>query len=343
VKRLIVLGGFGFFGRVVMELLRADGLAPLVGSRRASAEVRLDVENPESLRAALRPGDLVVDTIGPFQERSTALVEAAIEVGFDVIDISDSLGYAEKIFGLRDRIDAAGIRVLTACSSISAISAALLRMSEIAEPVRATGFLAPAVRYAAYRSTQASLLHSVGRPVRVRRGGRLMTVTGWVESRRFDAPAPVGPMHGCLFESADSFFLPKVWPSLQSVEFYLDARVPGLNLLLRAAARSGVVWRVVQRSGRAGLSVARWFGPASGCLGYEIEGNDGSVVRCAVVASRRGHVVPAVPAVIAAGAIALGRFDARGLVLPDRQVKPPELVAYLQRMGVIIRREVLSR
>jgi len=42
----------------------------------------------------LRPADIMIDTVGPFQDRSTVLIEAAIEIGFDCTDLSDSIAHA---------------------------------------------------------------------------------------------------------------------------------------------------------------------------------------------------------------------------------------------------------
>jgi hypothetical protein len=338
-RRIIVLGASGFFGAAAVELLRADGVRPLTASRRADADVRLDVEDPSSLCAALRPGDVVLDTVGPFQDRTMALAEAALEVGFDLIDISDSLAYVANLYDLQARIEAAGIRVLTACSSISAISAAIVRLSELQHPVRVTGVLIPASRHTANPGAAGSLLRSVGRPVRVLRDGQLATRVGWRESREFQMPLPMGGVRGYLFESADALTLPRVWPELRTVDFYVDSRVPGLNTVLAVAARSPALRRVVERLQAPGLALARALGSARGCLAHEIENSDGRLVRCALIGSGRGYLTPIVPAVLAVRAIAEGRFAPGGLVPPDRQVEPGELVDYLGSIGVnMIRR-----
>ena len=59
-----------------------------------------------SIRSVMRAGDVVIDAAGPFHARSTALIESAIEIGFDVVDINDNLRYAESVVALQSRIDA---------------------------------------------------------------------------------------------------------------------------------------------------------------------------------------------------------------------------------------------
>src|SRR6266699_6291389 len=71
----------------------------------------------------LRPGDIALDTVGPFQTRSTRLVEGAIEIGCDVVDLSDSLAYARAVLALHDRAASAGVRLFTSCSAIATVAA----------------------------------------------------------------------------------------------------------------------------------------------------------------------------------------------------------------------------
>lgn len=333
-RRIVVLGGSGFFGSAAVRLLEADGVAAVRASRRVSADVQVDVEEPASVRVALHAGDVVIDTVGPFQERSSALIEAAMEIGFDVIDISDSLAYTQKVFGLQDRIEESGIRVLTACSSLSAVSAAMVSLSGVPDPVRVTEVLAPATRHTANPGSGGSLLRSVGRPIRILREGQLTTETGWSKSRTFHLPSPIGTIRGYLCESPDAVTLPRVWPTVRTVTFYVDSRTPGYNSVFTLAAQRRPVRQLVARLMPAGLALARLLGSRIGCLAFEIEGADGRVARCALVGGEQGYLTPIAPAVLAARAIAEGRFEARGLVSPDRYVEPGELLDYLGALGV---------
>jgi hypothetical protein len=337
-RRLIVLGANGFFGRAARQRLRADGAQPLAAARRPGADLLLDVEDPASLRAALRPGDVLIDTAGPFQARTTALLDAALEAGCHLVDIADSRAYVARIYARQADIAASNSVVLTACSSLSAVSAALLRHSAIADPVRLSGFLAPASRYASSPAGAASLLRSVGQPILVWDAGRLQPAAGWRRSRSLRVPAPIGRVRGRLFESADCITLPPIWPGLRTVDFYVDSRVPGLNLALDLAARSRLAHRLLVRLIRPGVRLARALGSPAGCLAFEIEGQGGQRAAYALVARQHGYFTPIVPAVIAARALAEGRFDQRGLVPPDRHVPAEELLAYLDRIGVRLHR-----
>ncbi len=339
-RRVIVLGAAGFFGGLAVERLRADGLAPLRASRHGGMELTIDADQPASLRASLTQGDLVLDAAGPFQQRSTALIEAAVDIGVDVIDLSDSLAYAARVRELRAPIERAGIRVLNGCSAVSAVSAALVYVSGLANLVRASIFLAPAAKHTANPATMFSLMRSLGMPIRVRREGQLVTVRGWSASRTFFGAAGQRPQRGYLTESADAILLPEVWPSLREVEFWVDTQVLLLNRLLSTSIRVPGAVRVARRLAPAGSMVAKWFGSAAGGFGVEVEGGDRVTASCLLSSARDSYQIAIAPAVLAVRAIVAGTFDPRGLVRADQQVDPKTLLTYLAGFGVGLSRGV---
>ncbi len=342
-RRIVVIGGTGLFGSAAVELLRAEGLVPLVAARgrglarpggAASADLRLDAEDPAALRAVLLPGDIVVDAAGPFQERSAALVETAADVGYDVIDLSDSLGHFLKIDALRTRIEAKGIRVLTSCSSVTTLLAALVRASGVKSPVRVSAYLSPASRITASAGTGGALRHSLGRPIRILRGGELVAARGWRQSRPFQMPPPIGRARGYLMESVVAVTLPRIFPTIRDADFWVDSRVPGLNFILSLLARAPALASRVTRTQRLSMFVARTLGSVAGGMLVEIEGGSGAITKARVFAPRRSYLAAVAPAVLSVRAIVAGRFNWRGLVPHDRHVEPAELLAYLRRLGI---------
>lgn len=339
----MVLGGRGFFGRTAVSLLRSQGLEPAVAARRGGADLTLDAEDPAGLAAALRPGDVILDCAGPFQERSTALVAAALTVGCDLVDLADSLGYAERVLALAGPIAAAGRRVLTGCSSVSAVHAALIAASGIARPVRVALYLAPAARDTAHPGSARSLMAAVGRPIRRLRDGRLAADVGFATARAFALPPPLAPARARLAESADALLLPRSWPSLAAADFWVDPHVPGLGPLLALAARRPGLRRLLARLVEPGALLARRLGPRRGILACEVEGEDGAALTLALTARRGSFVAALAPALLAVEALAGDRFPHRGLVAPHQQVEVPALLAYLEAHGVRLLRSQLSR
>ena len=332
-SRIVVIGGRGWFGSAAADLLRRDGSHPVSAGRRPGADLVIDVEDPVSIAAALRGGDLVIDAAGPFQRRSTVLVETCLTVGCDVIDLSDSLAYAMQLHALRSRIENAGRRVLTSCSSVSAVSAALVRLSGVESPVRVSAFLAPATKNAS-TATGWALLSTLQRPIHVRRGGVLVETRAFSEERRFTFPPPVGTVRGRLAESPDALLLPLAWPTLSDVDFWIDTRRRTLNALFAAAARRPALLRATRLMQSVGRRMTRRLGAASGGFAISAEDASGRHVMAGFVHSTHSYLVAVAPAVLAARAISSGRFHSSGLVPPDRHVDAHELFAWIRAAGI---------
>ena len=332
-RRIVVLGGRGFFGAAAVELFRREGTQAAVASRRAGADLIADAEDRTSLTGTLTTGDVVIDAAGPFQRRSTILVETCLAIGCDVVDIADSLDYVTRIQQLADRIDEAGRTVLTACSSVSAVSAALVRLSGIDSPARLSTILAPATRNTSTRATALSLWASLERPVRVLRDGSLVERRAFEDARTFDFPT-VGRVEARLAESADAVTLPRVWPTLRDVDFRVDTRSGLLNTLFAAAARHGSLRRMLGAALQAGRLVTKPFGAKSGGFGIEVEDAAGNRACLGFVHPTHSYIVAVAPVVLAARRIATGTYGPSGLAAADRQVDPSELVDYLSRVGV---------
>jgi saccharopine dehydrogenase-like NADP-dependent oxidoreductase len=332
--RLLILGGLGWFGRAAADLLRRRGERPLIASRRPGADLHIDAEDAQSLLSTLRPHDIIIDAAGPFQRRSTQLIETCITLGCDVIDLSDSLHYAMRVQSLAQDISAAGIRVLNACSSVSAVSAVLIRQSGISRPVRVSVFLAPATANTSTGATARALVASFGGTIRVRRGGQLIDVQPFADERLFSFPPPVGMAHGRRAESADALLLPQVWPSLQDVDFWVDTRRRALNSLFAAAARHRLLRSAVEALLPIGRRLTKIFGARSGGYAAVVEDGEGRRVACGVAHASHSYLVAVAPAVLAAQRIAAGRLPERGLLPPDRHVDHVELIGVLRSEGI---------
>jgi NAD(P)-dependent dehydrogenase (short-subunit alcohol dehydrogenase family) len=333
-RRIVVIGGRGFFGAAAAELLRREGFSPLIASRRPGADLTADAEDPASLRATLRSRDVVIDAAGPFHRRSTVLVETSVAIGCDVVDVSDSFDYMRKVQALEHLVGSSGISVLTGCSSVSAVSAALVRLSGVQAPTRVSTVLAPATKRTSTAATSSTLLSMLDRPVRVVRDGSLVEQPAFSQARIFQFPAPVGRVSGRLAESADVLTLPAIWPSLRDVDFWIDTRRWVLNALLAKASSSARVRSLLRSAQDVGCRMVRRLGSWSGGFGIELEDASGDRRSLGFAHLSHSYIVAVAPAVIAARRIAAGTFDSSGLVPADRQVDPWELVTYLRGSGI---------
>jgi hypothetical protein len=341
-RRVIVLGGTGFFGAAAAAALRDAGV-PVTTAARRNADLAVDAESGDSLRRALRPGDVVLDAAGPYQARTAALAEAAVEVGFDVLDLADSSAYVRRLLPLAERAAAAGVRILPACSTASAVSHATIAWSGLVAPVRLTAFLVPTPRHTAVSGTAASLLAGVGGPAAVLRDGAPASERGFGSYRRWDGGTPLGQRRGWLFDTPDALLLTRSHPTLSAVEAYVDPNVPGVAAALALAARAAPLRAAMRRAMPVALPLVRRLGGGHGGFGCEVEDADGSIVRLVLTAPRDAYRLAVIPAVLAARALAAGRVPHTGVLAPHQQVDAAELLAELRRCGFDLHRSTLSR
>jgi hypothetical protein len=330
-RRIVLLGGSGFFGSAIAEALRERGFEP-----HTPSHAEADVENAVSLTSTLRPRDVVIDAAGPFHRRTTTLLEVAIRVGFDVIDLSDNLDYALTVQAMDGRLKSADVRVLTSCSAVSAVTAAAVAKSGIERPVRVSVCLLPASRDSSSSGTAASLFRSLTRPIRELRDGHLTATTGWSRSRIFKVNPRRGTVRGYLAESADAVTLPRAWPGLRDVEFFVDTQAFGMNRLIATAQRVPAGGQLLERLAPVGLPLTRLLGSRAGGYVVEVAGEDGLVATTSLVAERRSYLAAVLPATLAATSMAGGGSPRAGAVPADRLCDPDELFAELEKAGIEI-------
>jgi hypothetical protein len=137
--KTLVLGGYGFFGTIIAATLARSGpfevtVAGRDGQRAAGAartlgvhHARLDIAAPglaDDL-AALQPG-LVIDTVGPFQQRDHAVARAAIAAGAHYVDLADARDYVCAVTALDAEARARGVLVVSGASSVPALTGAVV-------------------------------------------------------------------------------------------------------------------------------------------------------------------------------------------------------------------------
>ncbi|MFC0554227.1 saccharopine dehydrogenase family protein [Planotetraspora thailandica] len=109
--RIVVFGATGFTGRLTVEALLAMGARPaLAGRDRARLDALVadlgvelptevaDARRPESLRRIVRPGDVLVSTVGPFVRWGEAAVTAATDAGAVYLDSCGEPMFIKRIF-----------------------------------------------------------------------------------------------------------------------------------------------------------------------------------------------------------------------------------------------------
>lgn len=239
--RVVVLGGYGFFGRRLVQrlalhsnlelivsgrsLAKAESLVQHLNGRNLAAELcssRLDATAID-LHVTLQQlgADVLVHTCGPFQHQDYHVAQACIQAGCHYIDLSDGREFVAGIRVLDTAAKAAGVVVLSGASSVPALSGAViehLRQDMVSMTSIDIG-ISPGNRTDRGLATIAAILSYCGAPIKVWRDGIWQSVTGWGGHWRHRYPDPVGMRWLTYCEVPDLSLLPEQYPDVRTVRF----------------------------------------------------------------------------------------------------------------------------
>ncbi|MET3458181.1 MULTISPECIES: saccharopine dehydrogenase NADP-binding domain-containing protein [Pseudomonas] len=197
--RVMVVGGYGNFGSIVSRhLVVMPGVELVISGRDArKLQRKVDELNAQSGTVceswcgdAMGPGfksvlglmniQWVIHTGGPFQGQSYAVAESCIDAGVNYCDLSDSRAFVTGIGALDARAKQAGVAILSGCSSVPTLSAALIdqqrhrfkRIDTIEHGISSSAKM-PGL------STVEGVLAYAGKPIKQLRNGRVHEVLGW--------------------------------------------------------------------------------------------------------------------------------------------------------------------
>lgn len=338
-RRILVIGGYGFFGqRLVRRLARVDGLEVVVAGRslqQAQALVdglastaaatlsarALDAQSPD-LAATLRGLGVqaVVHTSGPFQGQGYGVARACIAAGAHYIDLADGHDFVCGIGALDEAARAAGVLVASGASSVPALSSAAVdALAAGWQRVEAIDIgISPGNRTERGLSTVQATLGYCGRPL----AGTSPVAHGWLGTWRFDYPGPVGRRLLSPCEVPDPSLLPARYPGHPQVRFGAGLELRwlhrGMNLMA-AMARAGLVrdWRRHAHALKKAADWCRHLGSDAGAMHVAVRGTDAGGVareRCWVLLAERGDG-PHVPTLAASALVRrlmAGELPARG-------------------------------
>ncbi len=247
-KTVLVLGGYGTFGSRIARGAAEAGFEVLVAGRSGAKAAAFCAGRDRLLPVALDRGEglaealrrhrpfALVDAAGPFQGSGYAVARAALSAGCHYIDIADGRAFVTGIGALDGDARAAGLCAVAGASSLPALSGAVVgRLAEGLERVHAAEIvLSASSRGTAGRSVTAAVLSYLGKPVRLRRGGRWSEARGWQELRRRDfeiaGEPPLRRRLVALADVPDLDLLPARLPGRPAVSFLAGTDVPLHNI-----------------------------------------------------------------------------------------------------------------
>lgn len=256
--RIVLFGATGYTGALTAESLVARGERPLLAARSAERLERLaaelggletavaDVTRPESVRALVEPGDVLVTTVGPFARFGRPALDAAVAARASYLDSTGEPHFIRRVFEeYGPQAEAASCGLVTAFGydfvpGNLAAAVALREGGAAAVRVDVGYFFTGASRGSASGGTQASMAGALIEPgfawrgaVREQRVPRVRTF----EVRGRERPA-------LSIGSSEHFALPRLHPQLRAVNVYLGWFGPATRPLQALAIANGLLTRI---------------------------------------------------------------------------------------------------
>lgn len=338
--RVLVVGGYGNFGSIVCRHLAVMPGIELVLSGRDPkkllgkvAELNTqsgtvceswcgDAMGPEfkSVLGSLNI-QLVIHTGGPFQGQSYAVAESCIDAGVNYCDLSDSRAFVTGIGALDAQAKRAGVAILSGCSSVPTLSAAIIdqqryrfKRIDLIEHGISSSAKMPGL------STVEGVLAYAGKPIKQLRNGQVHEVLGWqdLELRKMQH------MGTRLLANVDvpdmDIFAGRYGAQTLSFKAGSGLKLGGVaNYLLAQALRKGIVrdhapWAA--RLHRWGLWFER-FGDGKSAMyidvqGIGLEGKPLFMTAQLTALNDKGPEIPSCAAVALAAKLAQGYLPAPG-------------------------------
>lgn len=220
-KRILVLGGYGTFGRRISQAIAAmPSVECVIGGRQPSkarelaggntTTIAVNVHDPANLRRALDGVFAVVNAVGPFQAQNYSVAETCAGMGIHYIDLADARAHVDGITRLNRRAQQKNCLIVSGASSVPAVSAALVDMlaPEFDRISEIHTCISPGNKNPRGVATVRAILSYTGHSFRLKENGRWRYAFGWSESEKVVFPEPVGKRRVYLCDVPDLDIFP---------------------------------------------------------------------------------------------------------------------------------------
>jgi hypothetical protein len=354
-QRILVLGGYGFFGaRICAALARNPRIQLLIAGRDASKATALayqlglraenaravDCTGPQFSQMLRKLGvTTVVHTAGPFQEQSYSVAHAAIQAGASYLDLADGREFVGGIGKLDSAAKQANVAVVSGASSLPALTSAVVdrylpefsRLDVVRSGIT-SGALVPGI------ATVRAVLGYCGQPFRVLENGRWTVEYGWLDTIEHEFPKPVGPRPLGRCDVPDLDLLPKRYPTLRTASFhagYASRTAHAVTEWVAKRVRDGKLKSALPLAGLM-YRVARWLQPIASdrsamfvtLEGMDPDGDPLALTWHLVARENDGPNIPCAAAIALCGKLAAGQvlpagaYPCMGLLTVEELLEP---------------------
>lgn len=266
-KRIVVLGGYGNFGKRICESLSLESTIVLIIAGRTAeravalqqrlqahgasaivetAVVDLEADNFSEQLVSLNP-HIVIHTAGPFQNQGYIVPRACIAAGSHYIDLADDRRFVCDISDLDDFAKERGVLIVSGASSVPGLSSAVVKhfSNEFLQLDFIDIAIAPGNQAERGLATLRAVLSYTGHAISVFSSGKWLTQYGWMSARRWDFGPIIGRRWLANVDVPDLELFPAYFNVRRRVRFQAGLELVFLHLTMLTMAQLSK-WGVVK-------------------------------------------------------------------------------------------------
>lgn len=291
-KSILILGGYGNFGKRVSETLakhphiclliagrsidKATQLCEKFRTENCAAELKpvaLDIfsEDFSQQLASIKPF-LVIHTSGPFQGQDYRVPQACIDANAHYIDLADDRRFVCDIAKLDEQAKAKNLLVVSGASSVPGLSSTVIDhfAHEFSRIDAIDIAIAPGNRAERGEATVKAILSYTGHPIRIFENGEWIEKFGWMSPRKIDFGNIVGKRLLANVDVPDLELFPARYAPVKTVNFQA-----GLELSFLHWGMVSMAWLAKKRIVKNWAPLVKPIVAASNwfiCLGSDVGG-----------------------------------------------------------------------
>jgi saccharopine dehydrogenase-like NADP-dependent oxidoreductase len=324
-QRVLIIGGYGNFGRFIAKTLakeknlqliiagrslsKAEAMAASIKSDNIIEALSLDIaKNLVESLAFIKP-NIVIHTSGPFQQQSYDVAKACIAQGAHYMDLADGREFVAGITSLNDSAKEKGVLLISGASSVPCLSSALVDYygQEFTSLEVLDYGITTAQKTTRGLATIAAGLGYTGKTFTTLMAGKVSKVFGWqgLHMRKYQH---LGWRLLGNCDVPDLVLFPKRYSTLKTIRFYAGLEISLMHItlwLLSWLVRIGLI-RNLQLAAPLMLRLATMFdglGTANSGFHMELKGRDENgkeklIVFELIAQSGDGPYIPCMPAII---------------------------------------------
>ena len=245
--KVLIIGGYGNFGRYISSQLAKDESIDIVIAGRSEEKARsfaqsidadwayLDIhKNLDEVLQSICP-EIVIHTSGPFQGQGYDVAQACIRHKAHYIDLADGREFVANIEQLDQTAKDAGVLVVSGASSVPCLTAVILdEYLPAFKSLESIDYgIATAQKTNPGLATTTAILDYAGKGFKTLCDGRFKTIYGWQDLAIRKYPK-LGYRLLANCDVPDLEIFPERYPDLKNIRFRAGLEVPFLHLGLWA-------------------------------------------------------------------------------------------------------------